>query len=86
MFEKLMRLKFVQNKKHLVYVFIALFFLITLIPFTFVLKLFLLLASATLGVSLWVKWDTFFPKKKRMLGKRHVSKRIRKNTKDSRNH
>lgn len=83
MFEKLLRLNFVKNKNNIFYILSALSIFIFLIPFTFILKLFLLLASAILGVSLWIKRETFFPKKKRTLSKRKLPTRTRKNAKDS---
>ncbi|MES2607786.1 MAG: hypothetical protein V4544_03550 [Pseudomonadota bacterium] len=79
MFRKLRRLKSMVNKKSIIYVFVPLLVLIILIPFTFVLKLFLLLASITLAVSLWIKWENFFSEKKRTLNKRQASERIRNN-------
>ena len=76
LYKKLMRLDFIHTKNPVVLIsIIGLLVFLFLIPFLFILKVFLILASIALGLKLWDKRHTFFQKKSAAVEKRQLSVR-----------
>ena len=85
LYKKLVGLNFIHNKNPVILIsIIGLLVFLFLIPFLFIFKVFMILASIALGIKLWDKRHTFFQKKKTAVKKRQLSARTQH--RDKRHH